>query len=176
MSSNSNEPEWNVPFPPFFPFIASMTAPVVAQFAYPPSRYSYFLNISNALKLPTITVANDYMSASNTFWRLLFGSAFTSIGFFFMSNSMKYMSHETTNKLATTGVWHWTRNPIYLGSIFMQFGVSLFADNGVIAGLIVPYFLWLQFYILPIEEKGLIKYFGQKYKDYMKQTKRWIIF
>ena len=113
---------------------------------------------------------------SASIWRILIGSAVSSIGFKFISNSMKYMSHETTNKLATEGVWSLTRNPIYLGSILMQFGVSLVADNGIIASLIVPYFLWLQFYILPIEEQGLIKFFGQEYKEYMKKTKRWIIF
>lgn len=172
--STKEEPEWEVPFAPFYPFVLSMALPIATQFLFPQTRYPYFNKVNDKLSLPNppSTVTN-YMEGT-TFWRILFGSALSGIGFQFISRSMEEFSED--GKLATTGVWSLTRNPIYFGSILIQIGSSLLADNGVIAGLTGIYFLWLQLYVLPIEERGLIKFFGQQYKDYMKTTKRWIIF
>lgn len=174
---SEKEPEWEVGIAPFYPFVMSMALPIAAQFIFPGTRYPYFDKVNDKLNLPNPPDAiTNYVNGA-TFWRFLFGSISCTIGYQFISKSMDEMSDDDENvTLATNGVWGLTRNPIYLGSIFIQLGSSLIADNGITAASIIPYFLWLQFIVLPIEEAGLIKYFGDAYKDYMKKTKRWIIF
>ena len=76
------------------------------------------------------------------------------------------------NRLVTNGPFALTRNPIYLGILFIGTGYFLSLRSYFII-LLVPVFL--RFYLATLkEEKLLEKYFGRKYLQYKRDVPRFL--
>ena len=76
-------------------------------------------------------------------------------------------------RLVTTGLYAFTRNPMYLGHIVFLIGLTL-ALNSLFAGVItVATIIWFHYRVLQ-DERRLTGRFGQPYFDYMAGVKRWI--
>jgi len=77
------------------------------------------------------------------------------------------------HKLSTSGPYRWVRHPLYTigSSLFIAFGMM--ADNWFIAFLGILTFI-LMAIRTPKEEANLIEKFGDEYRDYMKQTGRFL--
>lgn len=84
------------------------------------------------------------------------------------------MQLDGTTALVISGIYRVTRNPMYLGFLFLLLGEIAWLANPV-ALLIVPAFiLYLnRFQIIP-EENALRGRFGQPYFSYAAQVRRWI--
>lgn len=82
--------------------------------------------------------------------------------------------HQPSLKLATTGPYHFTRNPMYLGFLLILGALSLIfsLDWGIV--LVPVLALALHFGVVTREESYLTAKFGQPYRDFMNQTRRWI--
>ena len=81
-------------------------------------------------------------------------------------------SESTT--LVTTGIYRFTRNPMYLGmSLFLAGAALKFGSYG--ACLPVPLFIWVihRQFILN-EEKFLTGIYGEEFTRYRKKVRRWI--
>ena len=82
--------------------------------------------------------------------------------------------HEKPISLETSGPFHISRHPMYLGMAAILLGVS------VMLGSLIPFLFLIIFIIIMetkfilIEEKNLEKTFGKKYLDYKKKVRRWI--
>ena len=79
-----------------------------------------------------------------------------------------------TSSLVNTGIFKYTRNPMYLGMVFILLSIAL--KFNLYGGLIVTlmFFAFItKFQIIP-EEKAMGKLFGQEFKNYKKTTKRWL--
>ena len=72
------------------------------------------------------------------------------------------------------GVYRYTRNPMYLGFLWMLFAWGIFLGS-LLALIGLPIFVWIitQFQILP-EEKVLAEKFGQDYQTYLSEVRRWM--
>jgi protein-S-isoprenylcysteine O-methyltransferase Ste14 len=82
--------------------------------------------------------------------------------------------HEPTLKLATTGPYRFSRNPMYIGFMMILAGLSLVAslEWGLI---LVPVLAVLLHYgVVTREEAYLSAKFGQPYREFMNRTRRWI--
>ena len=79
-----------------------------------------------------------------------------------------------TSSIVNTGVFKYTRNPMYLGMIFilLSFALKFNIYGGLIIILIFFSFI-TKFQIIP-EEKAMEKLFGQEFKNYKKTTRRWL--
>jgi protein-S-isoprenylcysteine O-methyltransferase Ste14 len=79
-------------------------------------------------------------------------------------------------QLVTAGPYAFTRNPIYIGNMFLYSGAT------VISNLWLPYFLpaiWVYFgfqyyHIVKLEEKTLEKVFGSEYQHYRRNVPQFI--
>jgi len=82
--------------------------------------------------------------------------------------------HREADHLVTTGVFRWTRNPIYLGDALVLFGFILHWD-AVLSLAILPIFIMAIDYgfIVP-EEDRLRRKFRSDFERYMRDTRRWI--
>ena len=78
--------------------------------------------------------------------------------------------HRTYNgQLVTAGIFRYIRHPHYTSLLIIGFGLALFFYSFatlLIAVIAVPIMIWSIF----DEEKLLIKQYGEKYKDYMKNV------
>ncbi len=81
---------------------------------------------------------------------------------------------EASSVLVTSGIYTHTRNPMYLGLLFLLIGWGVFLSN--LLALILPAGLVLymnHFQIIP-EEIALSRLFGREYEDYKNHVRRWL--
>jgi protein-S-isoprenylcysteine O-methyltransferase Ste14 len=76
-------------------------------------------------------------------------------------------------RLVTSGIYRYIRNPMYLGHIIFLIGLSLTLQSALAAFITVGTSIWFHYRVLR-DESRLINLFGDSYLQYMKQTKRWI--
>ncbi len=81
---------------------------------------------------------------------------------------------ERASKLVTTGVFKYSRNPMYLG--FLLFLVAWVVRlSHPLNLLLLPVFVWyLNRYQITAEEDTLRQLFKQDYNDYCARVRRWI--
>lgn len=78
------------------------------------------------------------------------------------------------SSLVTSGIYTYTRNPMYLGmALILLGGIIRIGNPTTIIGLM--FFVWYltQFQIKP-EEDALVDLFGDEYRDYCRRVRRWI--
>ena len=79
-----------------------------------------------------------------------------------------------TSSLVNTGVFKYTRNPMYLGMVFILLSIALkFNLYGGLIIIVIFFSFITKFQIIP-EEKAMEKLFGQEFKNYKKKTRRWL--
>lgn len=108
---------------------------------------------------------------------LLLGLAVISAGVFEFrrrKTTMSPFSPERTASVVSSGIYRWTRNPMYLGMALALFGAAVWQANlfGFAAVLLFCAYL-TRFQIVP-EERMLLKLFGEEFAAYMNQVRRWI--
>jgi protein-S-isoprenylcysteine O-methyltransferase Ste14 len=80
----------------------------------------------------------------------------------------------TASSLVTTGVYRFTRNPMYLGLLLTLLAWAVFLFNPV-ALLFVPIFvLYINRFQIKPEEQVLSSLFGAEYMAYKGQVRRWL--
>lgn len=84
------------------------------------------------------------------------------------------MKPETATALVESGVYRFTRNPMYLGFLVVLLGWAAFLAN-VLAAVMLVGFVWYmtRFQIIP-EERALSEQFGGAFSDYCKRVRRWL--
>jgi protein-S-isoprenylcysteine O-methyltransferase Ste14 len=94
---------------------------------------------------------------------------FSSIGSGISPTSATRKEH----KLSTSGPYRWVRHPLYTAgsALFISFGMM--ADNWFIAALGILAFIGMAART-PKEEANLIEKFGDEYREYMKNTGRFL--
>tara|TARA_B100000965_G_scaffold165403_1_gene137700 strand:- start:72 stop:518 length:447 start_codon:yes stop_codon:yes gene_type:complete len=96
---------------------------------------------------------------------------------------LSFKNHQTTinplnltktSSLVNTGVFKYTRNPMYLGMVFILISIALKFNiyGGIIVVLLFFSFI-TKFQIFP-EENAMENLFGKEYKKYKKTTRRWL--
>ena len=78
------------------------------------------------------------------------------------------------NKLITSGIYKYSRNPMYLGFLMIVISTSIYYLN--IFSIITPilFYFWINRFQIKREEIFLTKKFGQKYISYKSKTRKWI--
>jgi len=80
--------------------------------------------------------------------------------------------HIDQNKLCTTGVYAWTRNPIYAALLFISTGILFISGN--VYMYFIPILLWIILTLLlkNTEERELFRRFDQEFADYVAKVNR----
>jgi protein-S-isoprenylcysteine O-methyltransferase Ste14 len=80
----------------------------------------------------------------------------------------------STKSIVTTGIYGYTRNPIYLGFVFMLIGLPL--NMGTYWGIILvwPLVTFMNNMTIKHEEAYLEKKFGEAYTSYKSRVRRWL--
>lgn len=78
------------------------------------------------------------------------------------------------NSLQTSGIYSFTRNPMYLGLLFIYTGLALQKGNGWTL-LLIPLLIWtMQQTVIRREEKYLARRFPDDFPRYRQKVRRWI--
>ena len=83
-------------------------------------------------------------------------------------------SFDESTSLVKEGIYKYSRNPMYLGGIFILAGLSLILNNWISFICTLIFFLFMHFMFIPFEEERLYKTFGDDYLEYKKKVRKWI--
>jgi len=94
--------------------------------------------------------------------------------FFRAKTTINPLKPDRSKKLVTTGLYRYSRNPMYVGMLAMLFGFGLWLGHPL-ALLMLIFFVWYitTFQIKP-EEHILLEKFGKDYQAYQLRVRRWI--
>ena len=81
-----------------------------------------------------------------------------------------------TNRIIKTGIFAYTRNPIYLALVLFQFSMFLVFENVMYILSSLGLFIWLNNYVIKAEEDYLKNKFGDEYDRYLLAVKKWMFF
>jgi len=79
------------------------------------------------------------------------------------------------HQLITHGIYHFTRNPMYLGLIIFSIGIPVFASS-LLGLLIMSGLIPVILYRIRLEERLLIEEFGDSYRHYLMTTRNLLPF
>lgn len=82
----------------------------------------------------------------------------------------------STKRLIKTGVFAYTRNPIYLSFVLFFLSMFLVFENVMYFLSVIYLIIWLHHWVIKIEESFLEKKFIDEYDQYKKSVKRWLFF
>ncbi len=101
---------------------------------------------------------------------------------FFSSRNAFYAHEENplpesdTYKIIKTGIYAYSRNPIYLSFVLFHLGMFLTFENIAYFLCSIGLFFWLNNIIIEEEEKFLKNKFKDEYDRYCKSVKKWVFF
>ncbi len=146
-----------LPWPPMIYATAALAAVVLGRFlplGFEPGRA---VRTAGVL-LACAAVALD-ISAMAVMWR-----ARTNI-----------FPHRGADALITSGPFHWSRNPIYLGNTLVMLGMALFLGAPWFAALGLAAAAFVQHLAIRREEAHLAQRFGEAWRNYAARTPRWLL-
>ena len=105
-------------------------------------------------------------------------------GFIILITAVKsFKKHQTTinplnpdqaSTLVNSGIFSFTRNPMYLGMLFILLSISF--NFNILGGIIICFLFKIYitiFQIMP-EEEAMEKIFGKDFVEYKNKVRRWI--
>lgn len=81
---------------------------------------------------------------------------------------------QAPSALVTSGVFRWSRNPMYVGMVLLVLGVGILLGRATPLVVPVLLFLVLAFRFVPQEEQAMAAHFGEAYRGYTASVRRWL--
>lgn len=97
----------------------------------------------------------------------------TCIGSFAIEGKGTLSPADPTKQLVTKGLYHYSRNPMYVGVLLILIGEAIFFQSAELWWYSLIVFIVFNLFIVLIEEPRLRKDFGVIYQDYCKKVRRW---
>ena len=138
----------------------------------------FFIGISNlyVVQLYKLPVFLDFLRSPELGGPVLlvsFTLIFLSVGLF-RQNTEDPNPITQTNKLITTGIYKYIRNPMYLALVIFQIGLGISLSFLHISLMSILTIITLHYFVIKREEAYLKKLFGVDYESYKTKSKRWI--
>ena len=82
--------------------------------------------------------------------------------------------YKPTDAIVASGIYRFTRNPIYVGFLMVVLAVGIGANNAWLLLSFVTLFVALHFGVVKPEERYLSVKFGDRYDEYRRRVRRWV--
>ena len=82
--------------------------------------------------------------------------------------------HRPSSHLIQSGLYRFSRNPIYVSGLLLQLGIGLLMNNLWIVLLVPVSKLVFDRYVIAREEAYLERTFGEVYRGYQHSVRRWL--
>ena len=143
----------------------------------PPPIVTFFFGLCIYLSRPyfpefSFSILNSLSTISFLLGIAVFATAVSS--FKRQKTTVNPISIEKASSLVVNGVFKYSRNPMYLGMLFILLGLT-FKFN-LIGGLLFTsiFMIFISIFQIKPEEAAMEKLFDQEWKDYIKNVRRWI--
>lgn len=124
----------------------------------------------------TVTIMFIYLFFLNLRLRTIvnyLGLGIYLIGFILYAISFLDYAKPNENGINKTGLYQFSRNPMYVAFFLYFFGSSLLTNSWPFFVILIIFQISVHFLILS-EERWCSKEFGEEYQDYMKEVRRYI--
>ena len=95
------------------------------------------------------------------------------IGVFMVVSASITVERTAADLPFTTGLYRFSRHPMYLSMIFVYSAVSISAASWLFAAITLITFFQMRYQMI-LEEQYCCEVYGQTYRDYMNRTPRWL--
>lgn len=137
-----------------------------------------------ALLMASTAYALPASSSLAVVWRIGAGAALAGAGALVaLAGVLAFRKHETTvnpltpersSSLVASGIYRYSRNPMYLGFLMALLGLAVLLASWVSALWLPVFVVYMnRFQILP-EERALERGFGREFMAYARTVRRWI--
>ena len=129
--------------------------------------------------VPIVLAILYFSQLKYPFW--VYGAAFIVFGELIRLSAVRYAGGRTrttkvgANSLCTSGPYSRTRNPLYIGNVFIYSGVVLLSGGMYmfqLLAVVILYFIFQYSMIISLEEEKLSTVFGQDYSKYKRNVPR----
>ena len=90
------------------------------------------------------------------------------------TKAISFIIGEEPMKMVSSGLYRYSRNPMYLGVITTVIGEAIFFQYSNLFWYALSLFIIFTLVVIFIEEPHLEEKFGEEYKSYKKRTRRWL--
>ena len=84
------------------------------------------------------------------------------------------MKPESSSSLVLSGIYRFSRNPMYLGFFLALAGWAVFLSNGLAFVFLPAFIFYMNRFQIEPEEKALARKFGQEFVAYKSRVRRWL--
>ncbi len=81
---------------------------------------------------------------------------------------------DSPSELVTTGLYRWSRNPMYVAMAFVLLGEAVWLGSPVASLVVVPFVALINAFQIRDEEAALEREFGEAFEQYRETTPRWL--
>ena len=165
----------------YFPRVLNNSAtiptfpPLIMLFYF---NLGFFIGISNlyVTQLYELPVFLDFLRSPEL------GGLVVLVSFILIYSSVRLFRQNTedpnpttqSNKLITTGIYKYIRNPMYLALVLFQIGLGISLSFLHISVMSIFTAITLHYFVIKREETYLKNSFGADYESYKKKSRRWI--
>lgn len=148
-------------------------------FIPPPLFYAVFFLLSFLLQ-GYFTIRGAFFF--HTHWANIIGTLFYFTGvafifpaaFEFVKSKNTVITAKPASTLQTTGIYSYSRNPMYVGLILIYLGLTFQFGNWWTLILLPLLIVFITYVVIHPEERYLERAFGTDYTEYKKRVRRWI--
>jgi protein-S-isoprenylcysteine O-methyltransferase Ste14 len=84
------------------------------------------------------------------------------------------LTPEAATAIVTSGIYHYSRNPMYVGLLLALIGWAVWLSH-LLAFALLPFFiLYMNRFQIEPEERALSAKFGGLFRDYRRSVRRWL--
>jgi protein-S-isoprenylcysteine O-methyltransferase Ste14 len=147
-----------VRFPPPFVYLGALLLGLVAE---------------RLLPLHTFAIDWRYLAATGGLLFVFGGALMFAAASLFRQLGTNVPPSQPTTLLATTGLYRWTRNPMYLGMAVVYSGLAIAFDAPIALSLLPFVLIAIRTQVITREETYLEAKFGDDYRCYKAKVRRW---
>ncbi len=136
-----------------------------------------------AILVPVVIVLLEYLSAkmpAGLRWWGLVPAVLGAVTYLLCAGSFAWTGKGTpgprdpTKVLVTSGLYRFSRNPMYIGVLLLILGQAILLGHGAILYYAYTVFWRFQNSVVSRQEPDLLERFGATYEQYCKRVPRWI--
>jgi len=94
--------------------------------------------------------------------------------FFRARTTVNPLKPQNSKTLVTTGMYQFTRNPMYLGMLLLLIGWTFWIGNPLGFTMLFGFVWYLTRFQIKPEEQVLTDLFGEQFIEYKRQVRRWL--
>ncbi len=146
--------ELKVP-PPIIAVICALMMVAIAQIPIMQLRSLWVIAI--------IFILNGLAISGIAFWQ-----------FIKAKTTLNPMKPNDSSQIVDTGIFAYSRNPMYLGMALMLYGLAAGLGSLLAFGMVIIFMLYMTYFQIKPEERILAQKFGTDYLQYCAKVRRWI--